>query len=75
MGIESYKHDLPWVMKLVNNYTKEISKNRNFRKTLGKDQAGVAFTHNHNKDNNERKINSKVELHCFHCGKQDHLVV
>ena len=39
-----YPQDLPWVMKLMNNYIAESVNNINFRKVYGKYNMGVAFT-------------------------------
>ena len=55
MGMERYPQDLPWVMKLLNNYISEIGTNRNFGKISGKEQMGVAFTQTQEKGEKGKK--------------------
>ena len=73
MGMGGYPQYLPGVMKLLNNYITKSENNRNFRSISGKDQTGVAFTTNQEKDTKDKKnTNSNGEYHCFCCINQVH---
>ena len=73
MGIYGYPQYLPVFTKLLNNYITESVNKRNFRKTPGKEQAGVAFTQTQEKDKKyKKKTNIKGEYHCLHYGKKYH---
>ena len=70
MGLGGYPQDLPGLMKLLNNYKKEIGKTRNFRKTSLKDKTGIDFTQTHNNDSNgNNNTNSKGKYHLFNYKK------